>query len=449
MINLTLSDVAQILKVSMENNTLIHGVSIDSRTLQPGNLFIAICGEHVDGHDYVKEAAEKGASAVLVARSVPCDLPQLLVDDTTLALGLLGAAWRNQFDLPLVAVTGSNGKTTTKNMIASIMKAACHGEESAVLATKGTLNNHWGLPLTLTGLNQHHRYAAVEMGMNHFGEIAYLTQLARPQVAIITNAGASHLEGVGDVAGVARAKGEIFSGLTEHGVAILNKDDVFYDYWLQLIGQRRHLSFGLHTTADVTATLHKAQTSQHITLHTPNGDIDVNLPLLGKHNVLNALAAATAALAIHLDLTAIKCGLEAVEPAPGRLQLLTLKNGVNLIDDTYNANPFSLDAAVEALTTFDGKKILVLGDMRELGADEKILHQTAGKKIREAGIDCLFTYGELSEGAAHSFGEGGYHFTEQEKLISALKPFLQNQTTILVKGSRSMKMERVLAGLVQ
>jgi UDP-N-acetylmuramoyl-tripeptide--D-alanyl-D-alanine ligase len=449
MIHMTLTDVAKLLHLTMENNTLIHGVSIDSRTLQPGNLFIAIAGDHVDGHDYVKEAAEKGASALIVSKNVNSSLPQLLVQDTTQALGLLGAAWRNQFNIPLVAVTGSNGKTTTKNMLASIMKAACHGEESAVLATKGTLNNHWGLPLTLAGLNEHHHYAAVEMGMNHFGEIAYLTQLARPDVAIITNAGESHLEGVGDVAGVARAKAEIFSGLPKNGIAILNKDDVFFDYWCQQIGSHAKLTFALHSSADVTATLHKAQTSQHITLRTPKGNIEVHLPLLGKHNVLNALAAATAALAINIDLTAIKCGLEAVEPAAGRLQLHTLQNGVNLIDDTYNANPFSLDAAVETLTTFEGKKILVLGDMRELGVDAKSLHEAAGKKIRQAGIDCLFTYGELSENAAHTFGEGGFHFTEQEKLINALKPFLHNQTTILIKGSRSMKMERVLAGLVQ
>lgn len=448
MIEMTLSKTANILGLTEphDGNKEFHGICIDTRKLQPGNLFVALPGEKVDGHDFVEEAHQKGASAALVNRQVNTEIPQIIVDDTVAALGQIGKAWRNQFNIPFIAITGSNGKTTTKNMIASIMTAACNGDESQVLATQGTLNNHLGLPLTLARLHTNHRYAAIEMGMNHFGEIEYLTKLTRPNVAVITNAAAAHLEGLGSVAGVAKAKGEIFLGLPDNGTAVLNHDDDFYHYWLELIGQHKHLSFGFNKDADVTVT---NMQNDVISLHTPKGDVDIKLPLLGKHNVANAMAAAAAALAIGIDLNAIKAGLENIKPAPGRLQLHILANGVKIIDDTYNANPFSLQAAVATLATFVGKKILVLGDMKELGEDAKALHQHAGKDIRGAGIDYLFTFGELSANTAHAFGEGAYHFSEQEKLVNALRPFLYNQTTILVKGSRSMKMEKVVAGLVQ
>lgn len=450
MINMTLAQAAAILGLkSFPHDTLFQGVSIDTRTLEPGNLFVAIPGDRVDGHDFIEEARNKGATGAIVTRRVESSLPQILVENIVIALGQLSAAWRQQFTLPIVAVTGSNGKTTLKNMIAAIMTAACHGNETEVLATKGTLNNHLGLPLTLLRLDKSHRYAAIEMGMNHFGEIAYLTNLTRPNVAVITNAAAAHLEGVGNVAGVARAKAEIFSGLPQNGIAILNRDDAFYSYWLEQVGNHASISFGFSPEADVTALVHESIHSQHITVNTPKGSIDIQLPLLGKHNVLNTLAATAAALAVGISLHAIKAGLEGIQPAPGRLQLHTLANGVKIIDDTYNANPFSLQAAVDTLATFAGKKILVLGDMRELGTEAALLHHSAGETIRQAGIDYLFTYGELSSNTSQAFGEGAYHFNEQEKLVNALKPFLYNQTTILVKGSRSMRMEKVIAGLVQ
>ena len=450
MIQMTLAQAATVLGLkSFTDHSPFSGVSIDTRTLEAGNLFVAIPGDHVDGHDYVEEALKQGAVGALVTRRVDSAIPQILVENIVTALGLLSAHWRQQFTLPIVAVTGSNGKTTLKNMIAAIMAAACHGNAADVLATKGTLNNHLGLPLTLMRLDKKQRYAAIEMGMNHFGEILYLTKLTQPNVAVITNAAAAHLEGVGDVEGVARAKAEIFAGLQKDGTAILNRDDAFYAYWLEQIGQHKSLSFGFSPEADVTALLHAATQTQNITLTTPKGSIDIHLPLLGKHNVLNTLAAAAATLAVGIDLTAIKAGLETIQPAPGRLQLHTLANGVKIIDDTYNANPFSLNAAVETLATFAGKKILVLGDMRELGADAASLHHAAGENIRKAGIDYLFTYGELSSNTSQAFGEGAYHFNEQEKLVNALKPFLYNTTTILVKGSRSMRMEKVIAGLVQ
>lgn len=449
MIQMTLAQIASLLGLtSAVSKVECHGISIDTRTLKPGNLFIAIAGARMDGHDYIEEAREKGAAAALVTHPVNSSLPQLQVTDTTNALGVLGAAWRHQFNIPTIAVTGSNGKTTLKNMVASIMIAACHGDDSKVLATQGTLNNHWGLPLTLARLNRQHQYAAIEMGMNHFGEIEYLTKLTRPQVAVITNAAAAHLEGVGDLAGVARAKGEIFSGLAKDGVAILNRDDAFYTFWREIVGNRAYLTFGFHPDADIRATIKGITQEQLLSIHTPKGDIDVKLPLLGQHNILNALAATAATLAIGIDLVAIKDGLESIQPAPGRLQVHQLANGVNIIDDTYNANPFSLAAAVNTLAAFQGKKILVLGDMKELGNEAKNLHQSAGESIRHAGIDYLFTYGDLSANAARAFGEGAYHFNEQEKLVAALKPFLYNTTTILVKGSRSMQMEKVVAGLI-
>jgi len=449
MIKMRLTEAATLLGLSdSQNNQEFHGISIDSRTLQPHNLFVAVTGERVDGHDFIEDARQNGAAAALVTRKVDSVLPTLQVDDEVAALGKLGAAWRNQFNIPFVAVTGSNGKTTTKNMIASIMRAACKGDDTQVLATQGTLNNHFGLPLTLARLGTNHRYAAIEMGMNHFGEIEYLTKLTRPNVAVITNAASAHLEGVGDIAGVAKAKGEIFLGLQDKGIAILNRDDPFFDYWRSLTSNNKYISFGFSKEAHLRADVKPMGQSQLITLRTQLGSIDINLPLLGKHNVLNALAAAAATFAVGIHHSAIRTGLENIQAAPGRLQIRALENGVKIIDDTYNANPFSLQAAVDTLATFAGKKILVLGDMRELGADAKALHSSAGEQIRAAGIDYLFTFGELSANTSQTFGEGAYHFTEQEKLVTALKPLLYNQTTILVKGSRSMRMEKVIAGLV-
>lgn len=449
MIEMTLAQVANILGLNtLAAHTNFSGISIDSRTLQPNNLFVAIKGTQVDGHDYVEAALQKGAAAALVTHQVKAPIPQVQVEDTIAALARLSTAWRNQFTLPLIAITGSNGKTTLKNMIAAILTAACHDDSTQVLATHGTLNNHLGLPLTLSRLHSNHQYAVIEMGMNHFGEIEHLTKLARPTVAVITNAAACHLEGLGSIAGVARAKSEIFTGLQPHGTAILNRDDAFCAFWLEQIKHYAYLTFGLHKNADIRATIHHISQQQEITLHTPKGDVPLCLPLLGKHNVLNALAATAAAIAVGIDLLTIKNGLENASSTPGRLQLHTLTNGVKIIDDTYNANPFSLQAAVDTLLTFQGKKILVLGDMKELGPEAKPIHFAAGEDIRDAGIDYLFTLGELSAHSSQAFGEGGYHFNEQNKLIDALKPLLYNQTTILVKGSRSMHMEKIVVELV-
>ncbi len=446
MIHMTLKEAAALLDIkSTENEHSFTGLSIDTRTLTKGALFIAIPGERVDGHDFINQAQEKGAAAALVTRPIDSTLPQLVVTDIVEALGKLGTAWRKRFNIPFFAVTGSNGKTTLKNLIGSILKAAAKDPEK-VLITQGNLNNHLGLPLTLSRLSKNHEYAVIEMGMNHFGEIEYLTKLTQPDFAAITNAGPAHLEGVKSLEGVAKAKAEIFLGLSKEGVAILNHDDQFCDYWRKQVGSHPVITFGLTNKADVYATIH--DDSNHLTIHTPKGEMEVHLPLLGKHNVQNALAASALAIAGKIDLTFIKQGLESIAPEKGRMQAHKLNTGTMIIDDTYNANPLSLEAAFRTLAALKGQRILVLGDMKELGKDEKEIHQKAGRDIHAAGIDRLFTLGNLTALTSHAFGEGAKHYDNETQLIDALKSHLTAETTILVKGSRSMHMENIVKGLL-
>ncbi len=449
MINFTLAQLATILNVAVEDDSIeFQGISTDSRNIIPGSLFVALKGENHDGHHFVDEAQKKGAVAALVMQKTAATIPQILVKDTVQALGQLAKAWRQQFNLPIVGLTGSNGKTTLKNMIASILRAAVGAD--AVLATEGNLNNHLGVPMMLARLNANHRYGVIEMGMNHFGEIAYLTDLVKPQVAIVNNAAAAHLQGVSDLAGVAKAKGEIFQGLASTGIAILNADDAYFTYWKGLIGKHCSLSFGLNNSADISASIHQSNDHQQpLTIQTPKGQIDLVLPLLGKHNVLNALAATAACVALNIDLNAIKLGLEAIEPARGRLQMHKLAKEVCVIDDTYNANPASLQAAIKVLASFAGNKILILGDMRELGDNASDLHASMGQAIREAGINQLYTYGELSQEISKNFGNNAQHFQDQQHLINAVREQLQPNSTFLIKGSRSMKMENVVAAIKQ
>jgi UDP-N-acetylmuramoyl-tripeptide--D-alanyl-D-alanine ligase len=450
MITMPLTELAHILNANCSPSDITFtGICKDARLVTPGNLFVAIIGEQFDGNNFVDDAFKKGATAALVNRKIDSAIPQIIVNDTIEALGLLTKNWRDRFTLPLIGVTGSNGKTTMKNMIAAILEAACHDDSSLVLATEGNLNNNIGLPFTLARLNHQHRYGVIEMGMNNAGEIAYLTQITRPKVAVISNAAEAHLQGLTDVAGVAKAKGEIFQGLPHDGIAILNRDDAFFDYWHQLIADHTCLTFGLQNTADITAKITNTSTThQLITLTTPDGTIDIQLPLLGAHNVMNALAATAATLAIQIDLTAIKKGLEGMHAAPGRLNIHLLPSGLRIIDDTYNANPFSTQAAINTLSTFTGKKILVLGDMRELGPDEIALHELTGDRARQAGIDYVFSFGKLSAATTQQFGTQGQHFTDRNELIAALQPHLQSGNTILVKGSRSMKMELIVEKLL-
>ena len=446
---------AHVRNASTPSTTSLKGVSIDTRSLEAGNLFVALKGERTDGHQHLAAAQQKGAAAAIVSAPAPhVPLPQLVVASPEKALAQLAAFWRQQFSLPIIAITGSNGKTTLKNMLGAILLSACHAQAAQILCTPGNLNNHLGVPLTLLQLTAAHRYAAIEMGMNHFGEIELLTKITRPQVAVITNAGASHLAGVGDIAGVARAKAEIFLGLPPDGIAILNHDDAFFTFWRNSLreSQRAYLSFGTHPKAAVRllAATPTAHLTQALHVLTPAGTLDINLPLLGKHNIANALAATAAALAIHVPLAAIKAGLAHVQPAAGRLQHHQHPHkNIHIIDDTYNANPFSLQAAIDTLTTFPGKKIVVLGDMKELGEKETALHEEAGRQLRASKVDHLLTCGELSANTTASFGQGACHFSDHTKLLEALTTFLQDQTTILVKGSRSMQMEQIVNALLR
>lgn len=443
---MSLFQAAQVLNCTKpKQDVQFQGISIDSRNIRPGNLFIAVRGDKFDGHEFINEALQKGAAAILVDHEVETTLPQLIVKDTLEAFGILSKAWRNSFSIPFVGVTGSNGKTTLKNMIAAILRAACDNNQEQVLATEGNLNNNIGVPIMLARLNAKHRYAVIEMGMNHFGEISYLTHLAQPKVAIINNAAEAHLEALKSVAGVAKAKGEIFEGLISDGTAILNKDDAHFDFWLNLVKGKKVLTFGLQNSADVSAEIIEGEC---LKVKTPKGTVEIKLPLLGKHNAMNALAATAATLALDIPLEVIKQGLENIQPAPGRMRQYHLSNGTRVIDDTYNANPFSLQAAVNTVADLPGKKIVALGDMKELGPDARQIHFECGEKIRAAGIDYLFTYGDMSAEATKAFGKNAEHFTDQQQLISALKPYLKAETTILIKGSRSMHMENVVAGII-
>ena len=425
-------------------------VSTDTRTLQRGDLFVALQGPNFDGHHFLAQAEQAGAVAAIVSRfddAVP--LPQLRVDDTLVALGELAAWWRQQHGLPVAAITGSNGKTTVKELLASILR-----QHHPVLVTRGNLNNAIGVPLTLLGLTPEHQYAVIEMGASGAGDIDYLTHMVRPDVALITNVAQAHLEGFGDIAGVARAKGEIFSGLSADGVAVLNADESRVGIWRVMTGGHRIVSFALRNPADVTAVSVESNGSPGCTfeLRTPIGNVMIKLALVGRHNVMNALAAAAAALALDIPLAEIQVGLETVRPVDGRLAAVSGVHGVRLINDTYNANPGSLRAALDVLAAGSGKKILVLGDMGELGNAAAALHEQVGRQARVCGIDRLYTVGEFAGLAAGTFGQGGYHFGSHKSLIEGLLADLAADTavsrcTVLVKGSRMMQMERVVEAL--
>ena len=420
-------------------------VSTDSRQLSVGALFVALTGPNFDGHDFVAAARERGAVAALVSRPVAGPLPQLRVADTRLALGRLAAAWRSRFTGPLIALTGSNGKTTLKEMIAIILRG-----RGPTLATEGNLNNDIGVPLTLLWLNDEHAHAVIEMGANHPGEIAYLTGLAQPDVAVINNAGPCHLEGFGDVAGVARAKGEIFQGLRPEGVAVINRDDEYADYWAGLNPGRRIVDFGLDRSAAVRGEILDSACNR-FRLSVAGDDITIQLPLPGRHNVRNALAAAAAALAVGATLADVRRGLESLHGVGGRLQRLPGRHGGAVIHDAYNANPASLAAALEAVGAGPGRKWLVLGDMRELGPAADALHARSGHEARSAGFERLYALGEHSRAAVAAFGTGASHFENVDALVADLNHDLHQggePAVVLVKGSRGMRMERVVTALM-
>jgi UDP-N-acetylmuramoyl-tripeptide--D-alanyl-D-alanine ligase len=423
----------------------IAAVSIDTRTLEPGALFVALDGPNFDGHDYLGAARERGARAALVTRQIDIDLPQVVVPQTRRALGEMAAWWRSCHDVTLVAVTGSNGKTTVKEMLAAIFNQV----SQHVLATRGNLNNDLGVPLTLMRLRDSHEYAVVEMGMNNPGELTYLTGLAKPDIAVITNAAAAHLEGLGGLEAVARAKGEILAGLSAAGTAVLNADDMYFALWRELAGERRVISFALEQNADVTAEYELLTTGARLSLTTPSGAGECTLQVAGRHNVLNALAAAAAASAAGVNIQAILGGLSNWQGVKGRLQRQRIGE-LQLIDDSYNANPASLQAGIEVLAAQPGTRILVMGDMMELGEEAAELHAAAGRRAADAGIDFLYGLGDMTVLACRAFGDQAKHFSDHARLAHTLKEQLDSMAgpvTVLVKGSRSMQMERIVAVL--
>ena len=424
-----------------------NSVGSDSRNIVAGQLFVAIKGENFDGNTFAAEAINKGAAAVMVSDAETLAQPALVVQDTRLALGELAKYWRSKFSAPVIGVTGSNGKTTTKEMLTAILAAAI-GDISKVHATYGNLNNDIGLPLTLLKIKPKHQYVVAEMGMNHMGEIDYLTHIAKPNVAVINNANTAHIGELGSRENIARAKGEIFAGLQEGGVAVINADNDFADYWKTLNVSRKVVTFGLHQQADVTASYQEQAGVSKVKLTTPNGQISFELKVEGVHNISNALAASATAYALGIGNADIAKGLQNFGGVYGRLERKAAANGAVLIDDTYNANPDSMKAAIDVLAKQAGTKILVLGDMGELGADAKKMHAEIGAYAKAAGLAKLYCLGELSKEMVAAFGAGAQHFESPEAVAAAVVPQLDNNSTVLVKGSRFMRMERVVSLLV-
>jgi len=444
--SMSLDNIAKILSAErIGKNIIVKGISTDTRTIKGGELFLALKGPNFDGHNFIKEALEKGAVACLVQKQVNAE-NVVVTDDTHQALGLLAKAWRQKFQQPVFAITGSNGKTTVKEMLASIIN-----QEQSVMATHGNLNNDIGVPLTLFRLNNSYDAAVIEMGANHLGEIEYLTNIALPDIAIVTNVGAAHLEGFGSLENTAKAKGEIFQGLSKTGTAIINADDQFSDYFKEITNKHNVLSFGLNNTdenkADVTCQWKSGTAGSTLKVTAPEGDCEIKLKLLGRHNVMNALAAIAASIAAGFSLEKIVKGLEDLKSVNGRLQMKHGLNNSRVIDDTYNANPTSLHAALNVLHNFSGKRFLALGDMAELGDNADQLHIDAGVYAKESGVDSLYSFGKLAAKAAKEFGGNGFCYDKHEDMIDALRDELSQEVTLLVKGSRSMHMENVVNAL--
>jgi UDP-N-acetylmuramoyl-tripeptide--D-alanyl-D-alanine ligase len=422
------------------------GVSSDTRTLAQEDLFIALRGPRYNGNEFVGAALTAGAAGALVDASHPAAIAQIVVPDTQVALEKAARAWRARFPIPVVGVAGSNGKTTAKEMTAAILGAA--GE---CLATRGNLNNHIGVPLTVLRLEPTHRYAVIEMGANRAGDVAALVEIAHPTVGMITNAGAEHLEGFGSIEGVARAEGEMVAGLEAGAIAVINADDEFAELWRNST-PARVVTFGVQKSADFTATDVKTSVGAggfltRFNLVSPLGRVAIELHMGGKHNVANALAAAAAATSAGAELEHVAAGLGAVRAVAGRLQFKMTANGAWLIDDSYNANPSSVRAGIEVLAGLDGRKWLVLGDMAELGAFAESAHTEIGAYAREQGIERLFATGPLAALAVESFGRGGQWFAEANALAEALHA-APSDVRMLIKGSRVNRLERVVDALV-
>ena len=422
-------------------DVFVRDVSINTREDCDNRLFVALKGDNFDAHDFVEEAAKAGAGAVMVERDVPTDLPSVTVADTHQALKDLAAWWRSQFVIPVVGVTGSVGKTTVKEMLRAIFSGVGKG-----VVTAGNLNNEIGVPLTLMHLTPQDRYAIIEMGMNQAGEISRLTKMTKPTVALVNNAAAAHLEGLGSIEAVANAKGEIFSGLSADGVAIINHDDTYADLWKRLATSRRVITFGLSSGADVTAQYREEQDTIVLDVSAPEENFSVTIKALGQHSVTNALAAISVALAANVPVDVIQAGLTRYKAARGRLNILRVA-GITIIDDTYNANPASMEAAIKVLVKHDDSTLIV-GDMAELGDAAEHEHKALGAMAKSLGVSTLYACGEFAHLVADSFGTGANAFSEQADLLMHLAKHPPANTT-LVKGSRSAHMENVVTALCE
>ncbi|PZO08851.1 MAG: UDP-N-acetylmuramoylalanyl-D-glutamyl-2, 6-diaminopimelate--D-alanyl-D-alanine ligase [Lysobacteraceae bacterium] len=425
----------------------ITSVATDTRTLAPGALFVALRGERQDGHQLASQAQAAGAVAMLVHHEVDSPLPQVLCADTQDALGELAAGLQQGRSAVVVAITGSNGKTSVKALVYSILAHA-----GPAYANPGNFNNQIGLPLAVIAAPEDARFAIYEMGAGQPGDIAYLASIAPPQVSLVNNVMPAHIERLGSLLGIAETKGAIYEALPDDGIAVVNADDTFAPWFTQRIGARRTLRFGLENNADVFATgLRHAVDSTRFRLHTPAGAADVALPLPGRHSVMNALAAASLALAAGASMDDVVAGLEHAQPVPGRQIPHALRSGAVLVDDSYNANPGSVAAAIAALAQAGGDAWLVLGDMMELGEGAAVQHADIGSQAKRAGIARLWTVGELSAGASRAFGDGARHFNDQPALVLALLAELQQAPAglrCLVKGSRSSAMDEVVAAVL-
>jgi UDP-N-acetylmuramoyl-tripeptide--D-alanyl-D-alanine ligase len=444
----TLSDAARVVGGELIGEDRPYGcVCTDSRTLKPGALFVALRGPNFDGAAFVQAAGAQGAIGALVERATPGALPQVLVPNTLHALQELARNWRADFTLPVVAVAGSNGKTTAKEMTAAILSRM-----GLCMATHGNLNNHIGVPVTLMRLEASHRSAVIEMGANAIGDVAALMRIAQPTVGLITNAGAEHLEGFGNLDGVAKGEGETVSCLEPKATAIINADDAYAGYWRGISGAKRIVTFGVHTQADFTAKnifqgIERGEFATRFTLHSPLGERAVMLKAGGAHNIGNALAAAAAAGAAGASLEDIALGLADFRAVAGRLQLKAGTRGSWIIDDSYNANPSSVRAAMEVLRSLTGTTWLVLGDMAELGESSQDSHAHIGSYARDCGVKRLFAMGALSSRAVETFGAGGEWFAEADSLTRRLQAELSPGVTVLIKGSRINRLERVVQAL--
>ncbi len=443
--SLPLSDCVAPLQAGLNGSSVeFTGVSIDTRTLSPGDLYVAIQGERFNGHEFVAQAEQAGARAVLVHEPVVSNLPQLTVTNTQTALGQLAQLWTQRFDIPIIAITGSNGKTTVKEIIATILR-----QLGPVLATRGNLNNELGVPLTLLEMRQDHLYAVIEMGASHAGEIARLVQIAKPDVAVVTNIGTAHLEGFGSVAGIAQAKSEIYAGLTSEGFAIINADDQYADQMRTAAAHCHRFEFGTGAESGVQGV-----PGAGLNFKLQGATLSPRFQLNGDHNGLNALAAVAAVHCLDIQSTSIVRGIESVRSVPGRLEKKPGVNGATVIDDSYNANPDSVKQAINVLSRCGGVRYLVLGDMAELGAEADSLHAKLGSYAKQTGVDGLWTTGPLASHAYNAFSidrasaSAGGHFVDQETLINDLKASMKDGVTVLVKGSRSARMERVVKALM-